>query len=73
MAVILIADHGWKQLTFGNDESICPDIGERFYCTACISLWVVEASLLIGESNSEGDPIKGRDSTVGCPRERFWT
>ena len=57
MAVILIADHGWKQLTFGNDESICPDIGERFYCTACISLWVVEACLLIGQSNS--DPVKG--------------
>ena len=54
VAIVLIFNHGWKQLTFGNDESICPDAGERSYCTACISLWVVEATLLMGKSNPEG-------------------
>ena len=58
MAAYLIFHHGWKQLTFGNDESICPNLGERSYCTACIGLWVLEASLLLGEITSSSEVLK---------------
>ena len=52
IAVFLIYNHGWSQLTFGNEESICPDNGERPYCTSSISLWILEATLLLGMSHT---------------------